>query len=110
MTSCPNSRLEHECKIELEESLDGKFLVTQPGSSSATSLCAAEAVKKHVGIVEIRGNDIRLVPVPLQSQRPLIIEDIVLEEYSSVRFHHELIMDADCMSFRCFPIRWIRML
>eukprot|EP00474_Spongospora_subterranea_P009905 CRZ10363.1 hypothetical protein [Spongospora subterranea] len=73
---------EHECRIELEESAEGRFWVTQPGSSAATSLCAAETVKKHVGLVEVRGNNVRLTPIPLQSPRPFIMEDIVLEDFA----------------------------
>ncbi|SPR01546.1 unnamed protein product (mitochondrion) [Plasmodiophora brassicae] len=74
---------EHECRIELERSLQGNFLVTQPGSSAATSLCTAEAVKKHVGILEVRGSDVRLQPIPLTTPRPFIIEDVVLSEYAA---------------------------
>ncbi|KAG5669538.1 hypothetical protein PVAND_017425 [Polypedilum vanderplanki] len=43
---------EHECKIDIEQCND-KMFITQPGSSIATSLNQSEAVRKHVGILEI---------------------------------------------------------
>lgn len=52
-------------QVEPIESLVGTFRICQPGSSVATSLCEGEAVPKHVGLLEIRGNDFRLQAVPL---------------------------------------------
>lgn len=51
------------------ESLVGTYRISQPGSSVATSLCEGEAVPKHVGLLEIRGNDFRLQAVPLSQVR-----------------------------------------
>ncbi|CAN8002488.1 unnamed protein product [Ixodes hexagonus] len=71
---------EHECRIEPE--WNGRFHVTQPGSSVATSLCPGEAVPKHVGILEIRfdGKEKRhkMTKVPLMTVRPYYIKDISL--------------------------------
>lgn len=44
---------EHECRIEKEFNEQQAFYVTQPGSSVATSLCHGEAVKKHVGLLQV---------------------------------------------------------
>eukprot|EP00986_Skeletonema_menzelii_P008558 scaffold3643_cov132-Skeletonema_menzelii.AAC.8 len=69
---------EHECNIEPAESLVGTFRVTQPGSSVATSLTAGEARRKQVGILDIRGQQFRLVPVPLSSVRAFAVGDVNL--------------------------------
>jgi double-strand break repair protein MRE11 len=60
---------EHECCIEPRESVVGTFRITQPGSSVATSLSAGEAEPKHIGILDIRGTNYRLVPIPLTQVR-----------------------------------------
>ena len=69
---------EHECQINVTESLVGTFRITQPGSSVATSLVNGEAVRKQVGILDIRGNQFRLNPVPLTQVRPFAMSDISL--------------------------------
>ena len=69
---------EHECKIEPTESAGRNYYVCQPGSSVATSLCAGEAVEKNVGILEIRGDEYRLIPKKLKSVRPFKIKDVSL--------------------------------
>ena len=69
---------EHECNIEPAESLVGTFRITQPGSSVATSLTAGEARRKKVGILDIRGQQFRLVPVPLSSVRAFAVGDVNL--------------------------------
>lgn len=56
-------------KVDIVESLVGTFRVTQPGSSVATSLSEGEAVPKHTGLLEVRGNDFRLLKVPLSQVR-----------------------------------------
>ena len=71
---------EHECNIEPAESLVGTFRVTQPGSSVATSLTAGEARRKQVGILDIRGQQFRLLPVPLSSVRAFAVGDVNLGE------------------------------
>ena len=54
---------EHECLINPEVSEEHHFFVSQPGSSIATSLSAGEAKQKQFGILEVRLEQHRLVPV-----------------------------------------------
>eukprot|EP00804_Cyclotella_cryptica_P027874 CCRYP_003783-RB/>CCRYP_003783-RB protein AED:0.15 eAED:0.15 QI:266/1/1/1/1/0.8/5/1732/878 len=72
---------EHECLINPAESLVGTFRITQPGSSVATSLTMGEARRKHVGILDIRGQQFRLKPVPLGSVRSFTIGDASLSDW-----------------------------
>ncbi|KAL8272686.1 hypothetical protein Esti_003390 [Eimeria stiedai] len=65
---------EHDCHTELRQSREGRCQVLQPGSSIATSLTAGEAQQKHVG------DCFRLRAVPLQTVRPLIVEDVSLAD------------------------------
>ena len=71
---------EHECIMELQRSEAGGFFVVQPGSSVVTSLMPGEAVKKQVGILEIKAQKCRLLPVPLLTVRPFVIEEVVLAQ------------------------------
>eukprot|EP00808_Paulinella_micropora_P003798 g57215.t1 len=72
---------EHECLIEPEESMSGRFFVTQPGSSVATSLSQGESVPKRVGMLEIKGENYRLLPIPLRTTRPFTIQTVVLRDH-----------------------------
>ena len=72
---------EHECQIELSESLVGTFRISQPGSSVATSLVAGEAVRKKVGILDIKNKLYRIHPVPLTQVRSFVMSDINLREH-----------------------------
>eukprot|EP00526_Cylindrotheca_closterium_P004416 CAMPEP_0113627434 /NCGR_PEP_ID=MMETSP0017_2-20120614/14209_1 /TAXON_ID=2856 /ORGANISM="Cylindrotheca closterium" /LENGTH=785 /DNA_ID=CAMNT_0000537691 /DNA_START=23 /DNA_END=2380 /DNA_ORIENTATION=+ /assembly_acc=CAM_ASM_000147 len=60
---------EHESSVEPSESVVGTFRITQPGSSVATSLSAGEAERKQVGILDIRGTNYRILPIPLTQVR-----------------------------------------
>ncbi|KAL8431399.1 hypothetical protein Efla_001754 [Eimeria flavescens] len=84
---------EHDCHTELRQSREGRCQVLQPGSSIATSLTAGEAQQKHVFILEVEaaltglrdsqmgwGDCFRLRAVPLQTVRPLIVEDVSLAD------------------------------
>ena len=71
---------EHECDIEAADSLKGRFHVSQPGSSVATSLVEGEAKRKHVGILEIKGDQFRLVNHMLKKVRPFVMDEVVLSE------------------------------
>lgn len=73
---------EHECRIDQEWNDTQSFYVTQPGSSVATSLCQGEAVKKHVGILQIKGKEFEITKLPLQTVRQFYIKDVDLEETS----------------------------
>jgi len=46
----------------------------------ATSLCAAEAVPKCIGLLEVRNEDYRMQPIKLKTVRPFLIEDICLAD------------------------------
>lgn len=74
---------EHECLIEFFESIVGTFRITQPGSSVATSLVAGEAVRKRVGVLDIKGKNFRLHPVPLTQVRGFATTEISLKEHKA---------------------------
>lgn len=71
---------EHECRIEPGESIVGTFRISQPGSSVATSLISGEAVRKHVGLLDIKNNRFRLKPIPLTQVRSFAMSEISLRE------------------------------
>lgn len=62
---------EHECLIDPKEGPEGKsFHVIQPGSTVATSLIPSEAVPKHMGLLEVKGMNFRVTPIPLKMVSP----------------------------------------
>eukprot|EP01125_Pyxidicula_operculata_P014664 TRINITY_DN4906_c2_g1_i1.p1 TRINITY_DN4906_c2_g1~~TRINITY_DN4906_c2_g1_i1.p1 ORF type:complete len:745 (-),score=229.28 TRINITY_DN4906_c2_g1_i1:59-2110(-) len=69
---------EHECLIAPTPSTEAGFWVTQPGSTIATSLSEFEAKKKHIGLLEVCGNQFRMKPIPLTTVRPYIIDEVTL--------------------------------
>ena len=71
---------EHECKLELQESVVGTFRISQPGSSVATSLSVGEAETKKVGLLDIRGRDFRLLPLVLTQVRSFVMGSVSLAE------------------------------
>jgi double-strand break repair protein MRE11 len=71
---------EHECLIDFSESVVGTFRITQPGSSVATSLVAGEAVRKRIGIIDLKGKQFRMHTIPLTQVRPFVTCDISLKE------------------------------
>ncbi len=71
---------EHECRIEPGESVIGTFRISQPGSSVATSLISGEAVRKQVGLLDIRNNQFRLKPIPLTQVRSFAMSELSLRE------------------------------
>lgn len=54
------------------------FMVCQPGSSVATSLCEGEAKRKHVVVLKVSGTSFEMQPIPLKSIRPFITRDVAL--------------------------------
>jgi double-strand break repair protein MRE11 len=72
---------EHECLISFAESVVGTFRITQPGSSVATSLVAGEAVRKHIGILDVKGRRYRMDSIPLTQVRSFITSDLSLQEH-----------------------------
>ncbi|TMW68208.1 hypothetical protein Poli38472_007880 [Pythium oligandrum] len=75
---------EHECLIDVEESVKGDFFITQPGSSVATSLVEGEAKAKHVGVLEIHQQSFRLSTRELKTVRPFKMTDVILSEEESL--------------------------
>lgn len=67
--------------IEFFESVVGTFRITQPGSSVATSLVSGEAARKKIGILDIKGKNFRLHPVPLTQVRSFVTTELSLREY-----------------------------
>ncbi|KAJ0406976.1 hypothetical protein P43SY_005209 [Pythium insidiosum] len=71
---------EHECRVDVAESVRGEFFITQPGSSVATSLVPGEAVPKQVAVLEVRDQRFRLSARPLRTVRPFKMADVILSE------------------------------
>lgn len=72
---------EHECLIDWVESVVGTFRISQPGSSVATSLVSGEASRKHVGILDIRGQNFRMKSIPLTQVRSFVTTDVSLSDH-----------------------------
>lgn len=72
---------EHDCRVE-PENIPGKdFVISQPGSSVATSLSEGEAIKKHIAVLNVWQGKYRLDPIPLQTVRPFVFKSIEIEKY-----------------------------
>lgn len=71
---------EHEQKINPEPVGGKRYHITQPGSSIATSMGPGEAAEKCVAVIHIEGQDFSLEPIPLQTVRPFISDDMQLME------------------------------
>lgn len=80
---------EHECQPELAESLVGTFRILQQGSSIATSLIEGESMShpKHMGRLEIREKQFRVLKIPFSQIRPFIFEEIVLKDNNTLDVH-----------------------
>lgn len=71
---------EHEQLIK-PQSVGGKrYLISQPGSSVATSLCPGEAAEKQVAIIHVKGRDFTLEPLTLKTVRPFVMDEVDLDE------------------------------
>uniref|UniRef100_A0A8C2UI32 Double-strand break repair protein n=1 Tax=Chinchilla lanigera TaxID=34839 RepID=A0A8C2UI32_CHILA len=75
---------EHECKIAPTKNEQQLFYVSQPGSSVVTSLSPGEAVKKHVGLLRIKGRKMNMHKIPLQTVRQFFMEDVVLANHPNI--------------------------
>ncbi|KAM7338045.1 hypothetical protein ACRRTK_004164 [Alexandromys fortis] len=75
---------EHECKIGPTKNEQQLFYVSQPGSSVVTSLSPGEAVKKHVGLLRIKGKKMNMQKLPLHTVRQFFMEDVVLANHPSL--------------------------
>jgi double-strand break repair protein MRE11 len=61
----------------------GTFRITQPGSSVATALTGGEAVRKQVGLLEIKYNQFRLKSIPLTQVRSFVMGEVSLQDRRS---------------------------
>ncbi|XP_036180557.1 double-strand break repair protein MRE11 isoform X4 [Myotis myotis] len=75
---------EHECKIAPTKNEQQLFYVSQPGSSVVTSLSPGEAVKKHVGLLRIKGKKMNMQKIPLRTVRQFFMEDVVLADHPDI--------------------------
>ncbi|KAB5535408.1 hypothetical protein PHYPO_G00117350 [Pangasianodon hypophthalmus] len=75
---------EHECKIAPVRNEQQLFYVTQPGSSVVTSLSPGEAVKKHIGLLRVKGRKMNLQKIPLHTVRQFFIQDVILLDHSDL--------------------------
>ncbi|NP_001427411.1 double-strand break repair protein MRE11 isoform 15 [Homo sapiens] len=75
---------EHECKIAPTKNEQQLFYISQPGSSVVTSLSPGEAVKKHVGLLRIKGRKMNMHKIPLHTVRQFFMEDIVLANHPDI--------------------------
>ncbi|XP_008570701.1 PREDICTED: double-strand break repair protein MRE11A isoform X1 [Galeopterus variegatus] len=75
---------EHECKIAPTKNEQQLFYISQPGSSVVTSLSPGEAIKKHVGLLRIKGRKMNMQKIPLQTVRQFFMEDVVLANHPDV--------------------------
>ncbi|ELU06474.1 hypothetical protein CAPTEDRAFT_226161 [Capitella teleta] len=73
---------EHECLIDPVWNSLQEFFVTQPGSPIATSLSKGETAPKHVGILKIRGKEMKIEKIPLETVRQFYFEELVLQDTS----------------------------
>ncbi|KAJ8906656.1 hypothetical protein NDN08_003146 [Rhodosorus marinus] len=74
---------EHECRIDLEGGTDGP-VITQPGSTVATSMIEGESKEKCVGLLEVFQDQFKWTKLPLKNVRKFHIDDVVLSEQSSL--------------------------
>uniref|UniRef100_A0A8C0U6H2 Double-strand break repair protein n=1 Tax=Cyanistes caeruleus TaxID=156563 RepID=A0A8C0U6H2_CYACU len=72
---------EHECKIAPFQNEQQRFYISQPGSSVVTSLSPGEAVKKHIGLLHVKGKKMKMEKIALETVRTFHIEDIVLADH-----------------------------
>ncbi|NXW37534.1 MRE11 protein, partial [Phaetusa simplex] len=72
---------EHECKITPSQNEQQCFYVSQPGSSVVTSLSPGEAVKKHIGLLQVKGKKMKMQKIALETVRTFHMEDIVLSDH-----------------------------
>lgn len=71
---------EHDCRIVPEQNELKNFFVSQPGSTTPTSLSEGESLDKHCGLLLIRDNQFRLEPIKLKTVRPFIFDSLNLAD------------------------------
>uniref|UniRef100_A0A8C5K759 Double-strand break repair protein n=1 Tax=Jaculus jaculus TaxID=51337 RepID=A0A8C5K759_JACJA len=75
---------EHECKIGPTKNEQQLFYISQPGSSVVTSLSPGEAVKKHVGLLRVKGRKMNMEKIPLCTVRQFIMDDVILANHPQI--------------------------
>lgn len=75
---------EHECKIAPTKNEQQLFYISQPGSSVVTSLSPGEAIKKHVGLLRIKGRKMNMQKIPLHTVRQFFMEDVILADHPDI--------------------------
>ncbi|XP_070329802.1 double-strand break repair protein MRE11 isoform X3 [Odocoileus virginianus] len=75
---------EHECKIAPTKNEQQLFYVSQPGSSVVTSLSPGEAVKKHIGLLRVKGRKMNMQKIPLRTVRQFFMDDVVLADHPDI--------------------------
>ncbi|KAJ1018026.1 hypothetical protein NDA16_004895 [Ustilago loliicola] len=71
---------EHEQMIQPQPVTEKRYHITQPGSSVATSLSQGETVEKCVAIIHVEKTDFLIEPIPLETVRPFVMDDMILSE------------------------------
>lgn len=72
---------EHDCRIVPEQNELKNFFVSQPGSTTPTSLSEGESIDKHCGLLLIKEDQFRMEPIKLKTIRPFIFDSINLVDY-----------------------------
>uniref|UniRef100_A0A7S3NI23 Mre11 DNA-binding domain-containing protein n=1 Tax=Aureoumbra lagunensis TaxID=44058 RepID=A0A7S3NI23_9STRA len=89
---------EHECRIDFERSSQGRFAITQPGSTVATSLSPGEAIQKNCAIIQIKLDRIKMQTFPMTMIRTFIHDEFILandEDLAESRDRGEIIDETN---------------
>lgn len=75
---------EHESKphcqyVASSDAVGDGFYILQPGSTVATSLTREESLQKNVFLIKIKGRKFQCKPIPLQTVRPMVVDEIILD-------------------------------
>ncbi|KAK6046551.1 putative DNA repair protein [Cooperia oncophora] len=75
---------EHESKphcqyVASSDAAGDGFYILQPGSTIATSLTREEALQKNVFLIKVKGRKFQCKPIPLQTVRPMVVDEIILD-------------------------------
>ncbi|CAJ0597981.1 unnamed protein product [Cylicocyclus nassatus] len=75
---------EHESKphcqyVASSDAMGDGFYILQPGSTVATSLTKEEALQKNVFLIKVKGRKFQCKPIPLQTTRPMLVDEIILD-------------------------------
>ncbi|KAF2896176.1 hypothetical protein ILUMI_09999 [Ignelater luminosus] len=79
---------EHDCKI-VPEVTENRVQISQPGSSVATSLASGESLSKNIGLLKVCKQEFVMIPLPLKTVRPFLIDELILENPLSNSYHSE---------------------